>query len=149
LQYDALSKAIEYDGEFLKFINQIADETMKAVLTPPQPRLVRAILAVAWEKLIEAPVDDASLFVTAVLRKMREQLPNAHDADSYLVQLREYGESVERASLLLEALRQLLLGAASRTTGTGSLDLATLQARSSAVVRERNEAIARQLANSQ
>jgi hypothetical protein len=144
LQYDTLAKAIEYDGDFLKFINQIADETTKAVLTPPEPRMVKAVLAVAWDKLVEAPVDDASLFVTAVIRKMREQLPKASDADSYLLQLREYTQSVEKALYLMEALRQLLLTAGSRTTGGDSLDVATLQARATTAVRDRSETIARQ-----
>jgi len=144
LEYHTLEQALTLNGDFLKFIDRVADETALAILAPPEPRMSTALLAVAWDKLIDDAIDAASLFVVAVMKKMREQLPNASAATSYLAQLDSYTKSAQKAVTVMEALRQMLLAGLFDQHGV-TLNYQVLESRVAAAVKYRSQAAARQL----
>jgi hypothetical protein len=103
-----------------------------------------ALLAVAWDKLFDDAIDAASLFVVAVMKKMREQLPDAGAAISYLAQLDAYTTSAQKALTVMEILRQILLAGLLDQQG-GTLNYQILESRVAAAITHRSQAAARQL----
>ena len=92
----------------------VVEESTLRVMHLPTVNLGSAALDVLWNDVIKDTskrvADAATLWILAVLKRARKQLPSVKASDDYHVQLTNYMKAVESVMYATEELRQGILG---------------------------------------